>query len=289
MSKNIEHIRYKKITENSDYFYFISSNSLEEDIYFIQTNEIENICLSQYEGYDLENILPIIDLKNIKKLRIYVEKIDLVKINVLENLEELSIGEKFINLNLNNLNNLKSLYLVHGTLTGLNNLKKLKELIIINGESSFFSESNFKQNSSIEVLSIYGTKGVINFSFLRNLKNLKELDLYNVKSELDIRLLESSASKLETLKIEKCKIIIHFEEFLPNFKSLRYLSLVDSVPVSNAETLLNLKSLEVLVVLGKSFFIDGNINQLNKIKHVSIDNKKHYSLKNEQFSKLPIS
>lgn len=287
MSKEISHIRYKKITDNSDYFFFVNSNSLKEDIAFIKENEIENICLSQYENYGLLNVLPIVDIECIRNLRIYVKKIDLCGLNKLPFLEELSIGEEYNNLTLSNLSNLQSLYLNDGKFIGLETLDKLKELTIINGNAAAFSVNNFMENSSIESLSIYNTKGQIDFSFLLKLSNLNKLDLYNVKAKVDMQLFNSFAETLQQLKIEKCKKLEHLEDCLVKFNSLNYLSLIDSVPISNAKSVSQLKSIEKVMVLGASYFIDGNISWLKDLRHISIDDKKHYSLKNDQLPKLP--
>ncbi len=288
MINQIEHVRYKQVVINGPYFFFIDSNLLDTDIEFIIRNEVENICLSQYENYSLIHIKPILNLKFIKRLEIYVNKVDLQGIDALENLEDLSIGEEYQNLKLTNLYNLKSLYVINGNPSGLGDLKNLKELTIVNGTISTFSSSNFQQNSSIESLSIYNTKGKIDFSFLQKMSALKTLDLYNIRSELDVRLFDSFSEKIQVLKIEKCKMIVHLEEWLTKFNSLNYLSLIDSVPLSSADVLLQAKSIEILVLLGTSFFINGDLGLLNFFKHVSIDNKKHYSLKNEQLPKLPV-
>jgi len=287
MSKPIEHLQYKKITENSDFFFFVNSNSLNEDIAFIKENEIKNVCLSQHENYSLLNVLPVIDINCIRNLRIYVKKIDLKGVNNLTSLEELSVGEEFFNLALDNLFKLRFLYLTNGKFTGLHSLINLKELTIVNGDAAALSINNFTGTLSLETLSIYNTKGKIDFSFLLKLYNLRKLDLYNIKSKVDIRLFNSFADKIVELKIEKCKMLEHFEDCLNNFNSLKYFSLIDSVAVSNAEVIQKLKSIEIAVILGASYFVDGNIDQLINLKHVSVDDKKHYSLKSYQLPKLP--
>jgi len=287
MIKPIGHPRYKKITDNSDYFFFVNSNSLAEDIAFIKKNEIENVCLSQYDNYGLLDVLPIVDIDCIRKLRIYVKKVDLKGLSRLTYLEDLSVGEEYTNLALNNLSNLRSLYLINGKFTGLQTLRSLKELTIINGNVAAFSIDNFMENSSIESLSIYNTKGQIDFSFLCRLKNLRKLDLYNIKTKVDMQLFDSFAETLKELKVEKCKELEHLEDCLFKYNALQYLSLIDSVPISHTETLFQLKSIEIVVVLGTSYFIDGNISQLRELRHASIDDKKHYSLKNDQLPKLP--
>ena len=283
-----EHIRYKKITGNSDFFFFINSNSLNEDIAFIEKNKITNVCLSQYEGYLIKNILPVINLKFLKKLKVFVNEIDFCGLNYITSLEELSIGEEYDTLEFNNLSKLRSLYLVNGRFTGLQTLKGLKELTIINGNAAAFTVTNFMENSPIESLSIYTTKGQIDFSFLVRLNNIKKIDFYNVKAKVDIRLFNSFAETLEELKFEKCKELEHLEDCIVKFNSLKYLSLIDSVPLSNSEFVFALQGLEILVVLGTSFFIDGNISSLKSVlRHVSIDDKKNYSIKNKQLPKIP--
>lgn len=287
MIKLIEHIRYKKITENSEYSFFINSTFINEDVSFIQTNRIENLTLSQYEGYEFLHIIPIINIKCLKKIEIFVKKIDLQGLDKLSSLEELSIGEEYQNLELNNLSNLRVLYLVNGSFTGLQSLKKLKELTLVNSNGLALSKNNFIENSSIESLTIYNAKGQIDFTFLLKLKNLKKLDLYNVKSKIDLRLFNSFAESLEELKIEKCKEIEYLEYALVKFNTLKYLSLIDSVTIASAENISHLNSIEIIVVLGTSYFVNGEISRLRNLQHVSIDDKKHYSLKNYQLPKLP--
>lgn len=282
-----EHIRYKKITQNSEHFFFLKSNSLNDDIAFIQYNKIKNVCLSENNEYDLLNVLPIVHIDCIQNLRIYVKKIDLKGLDKLTSLEELSIGEEYQNLELSNLSNLHTIYLVNGKFTGLQSLLKLKDLTIVYGNANALSANNFAENSSIESLSIYNAKGQIDFSFLQKLNNLKEIDLYNIKTIIDMRLFNSYAEKLESLRIEKCKELRNLEKCLGSFFSLKYLSLIDSVPITSALNLSQLKSIEVVVIVGTSYIIDGDLSQLTNLRHVSIDNKQHYSLKNEQLPKLP--
>jgi len=150
--QQIEHKRYKKPGPNSDYFFFISSSSLADDLSFIEQHKIENVGLSQYEDYTFTNILPVLHLKSIRKLRVFVKKIDLTGLGKLASLEELSIGEEYKKLDFTGLTMLKHLYITGGKFTGLTELGSLKDLSIVYGNPATLSTENFSENSSIESL-----------------------------------------------------------------------------------------------------------------------------------------
>ena len=90
---------------------------------------------------------------------------------------------------------------------------------------------------------------------------------------------------LEILKIGSCKKIEGLEGILPELSNLKWFTLTDSITLKNTEFINFLPKLETLIILGSSYFEDGNLMNLKgKLKHVSIDDKKHYNLKHKDFS-----
>src|SRR6516164_63107 len=98
-----EHEQYKCIPGSSKQYFYINSDRLEEDVQWILANKIDSIRLSQYEGYKIKSIEPILQLEHIRSLVIFLQGVDLSKLHKLINLEELSIGESSVNIDVSNL------------------------------------------------------------------------------------------------------------------------------------------------------------------------------------------
>src|SRR5215467_7016343 len=104
----IKHEQYKCVPGSSKYYFYINSDRLEEDIQWILANKIDSIRLSQYDGYKIKSIEPILQLAQIRSLVIFLQGVDLSNLNELKNLEELSIGESNINIDVSSLKKLQS-------------------------------------------------------------------------------------------------------------------------------------------------------------------------------------
>jgi len=97
------HEQYRCIPGSDKYYFYIDSDNLEENIEWILANKIENIRLNKYEGYKLNTIEPILRLKSIKSLVVFLEGVDLSTLCQLHELEELTIGELNKNIDVSNL------------------------------------------------------------------------------------------------------------------------------------------------------------------------------------------
>ena len=121
---------------------------------------------------------------------------------------------------------------------------------------------------------------------IQNIQKLKELDLRNIKT-LKSFFTNSDNSKLqlEQLLISSCKNLNI--ESLPNIDKLKILTLNQMGKIASIESLVDkFPNLEVLSFT-ESELIDGNINyfkKFTKLKKVFIDNKKHYSLKENELN-----
>ena len=119
--------------------------------------------------------------------------------------------------------------------------------------------------------------------FLKGLNELNQLQFFNCKNILLNWLVPP---KLESLVFDRCKKIDRIETIF-ELKKIRNLSFIDSITLNSASDFIKFDELETLIVLGKSYFIDGNIKVLkNKLKHFSFDDKRHYNVKYEEFKKL---
>jgi hypothetical protein len=277
----IEHERYRAVPGSSKHYFYINSDTLEQDLQWISDNNIDSIRLSQYDGYALISIDPILQLKGIRSLAIFLQGADLTRLCELKTLEQLSIGESSTAIDLSGLEKLEDLYLTYAkNIKGLNTLAGLKKVIIVKAEPPFFSEDNFSFWPDLEDFTSLSSKLPGNLSFVKTSQKLKELEINNTRTEFDASDLSFIKGSLEVLKIGNCKKIENIENVLPGLTHLRWLALTDSVTLKNTRFADALPELEVLIVLGSSYFVDGDLSDLKKrLKHVSIDDKKHYNLK----------
>ena len=283
---NIEHEQYKCVPGNSKYYFYIDSDRLEEDIQWILANRIESIRLSQYDGYKLNSIEPILRLKNIKSLAIFLQGVDLSKLCELHELEELVIGEMNDKIDISNLANLQDVYLLyHKNIKGLNTLNTLKKLTVVKADTAFFSDSIFSSWGKLEYLTLLSPKLPSNLSFLSHLQILKEFEIFSSRSKFDTSDLSFVKDSLDVLKIGSCKNIEGLDATLPKLVNLKWFTLTDSITLKSTGFINYLPKLQTLIVLGSSYFEDGNlINLKGRFKHIGIDDKKHYNLKQKDFS-----
>ena len=71
----------------------------------------------------------------------------------------------------------------------------------------------------------------------------------------------------------KCRNLLNFEKALQRLKSLKHLSLIASVSIKDASFVTQLPKLKTLVVLGSSFFLNGDIDVLKQLDWISTDDK----------------
>ena len=71
---------------------------------------------------------------------------------------------------------------------------------------------------------------------------------------------------------------------MPKLAKLKWFALIDSIILKDTNFLKSLINLEVLVVLGTSYFENGDLSNLKgRFRHLGIDDKKHYNLKSNDF------
>jgi len=289
MSIKQNHERYFRVHEGEPYYFYINSDEIISDIKWIEENGIENIKLSQYSSYSSNSLEAISNIKvSIKRLSIFIKNATLDELPLFKDLEELSIGEPADNINFKGLSKLKKLYLVYTqNLSGFSNLHSLEEIVILNANKSFFSNDNFDNLKQLKTFSVYSSQLPEKLDFLNSFK-LKSIEFHNIRTPFSIKHLSKLKDTLEILKIGKCPNIENVEETLPLLASLKWLELIDAVKLNDTSFIDTMPKLRVLLVLGKSFFKNGNLYSLKYLDHVSIDNKRHYNLKQEELPKLSV-
>lgn len=284
---NYYHERYCQVHQNAPFYFHLSSGSLDDDLDWIIENKIENIQLSQYEPYCIKsiNVLSKVNL-TVKRLSVHIKNADLSRINDFLELISLSIGETVATVDFTGLSKVRELYLVNTKeIRGFNTMTALNSLTLVNVQASFFSHEIFSVFSNLSTLQILSGKLPESLNFLQNAKKLNELELFNIKTPIDLNILQNSSVAIQTLKIEKCRKVLNLETTLCSLKFLKYLSLIDSGTLESAAIINALSKLKTLVILGSSYFLKGDIDDLKKLDWVSIDDKKHYSLKNKDLNK----
>lgn len=278
----VAHPQYRQVHKKAPFYFYLNSDTLEEDMKWIAEHGIQHIRLSQYDGYTLKTIEPIFSIKRIKALVIFLKGVDLSRLRELNALEDLSIGEENIHIDLSGLKQLKSLYLLyHKKIKGLETLDNLEKLILVKGGIEFFKEQLFRSWPALKDLTFLSPNLPEDLSFLIHQKSLKEFEIAHCRSTFDVGELRQLKDSLEVLKIGNCKGVRGIYELLPQLQRLKWFGLTDSVPLKDSRFADSMPNLEILVVLGSSYFENGDIKNLERLKHIGIDNKKHYNLKSK--------
>jgi hypothetical protein len=274
----------KKIPGKQDLFFFVDSENLVENIRFIQEEKIENIALNPFHSYKINNIDWFREVPFIKKAELGgCYNINFDGLKYLSNLQYLSFNAmKDQKVDFSKISNLVHLSLqFNKNLKGLEELKLLETLAISKGEEFFFNDSNFRNYEKLKILSIVDSKLPRSLVFLKYLHSLKHLELNYIKSNIDLTELETLKGTLEIFKIGYMKKVESFKT-ISQLLNLKILSIVDTLPIENTDFINQMRDLEILIVIGSSYFIDGDLSKLRgRLKHVSIDNKRHYNLKYE--------
>jgi hypothetical protein len=284
---NLKHDRYFQTHQNEPFFFYLSSKSLEDDIRWILDNNIENIKLSEYEPYCIHSIDVLLAISpSVKRLSLHIKNADLSRIKDFAELVALSIGETPSKVDLTGLSKVKELYLMYSrNIRGLETMTGLNALTLVNAQTAFFCKEIHPVFSRLSILQILSGRIPETLNFLRSATKLRELELFNLKVPISLYVL-TTCTLIEILKLEKCRKIESLETTVRSLKSLKYLSLIDAGTIKNAAFIDDLPALKTLVIVGSSFFVEGDIDILKKLNWVSIDDKKHYSLKNKHLNKI---
>lgn len=272
-----------RVNGSGDYEFSVHSEFIEEDIEFIQKNCIKTIILDNSQIFT-ESSLDRINILDIDRLIIHprtLKSFDYSGLKFFKHLRFLIIqNDRPDSIDVSENLELEYLLVANGTkLEGLEKLRKLESLVITKPKIKHLSSELFKSLTSLTHLTLNCTSLEAGFSFLEY-TNIKSLKLFRVKN---IDFTKIDELELNYLELEQCKDAIN-KSHLYQLKSLETLKIIDSFNIHSSKDLENLSELKILVVLGKSFFEDGDLSSLKyKLNHFGFDNKKHYSIKFEDF------
>jgi hypothetical protein len=204
MIDTIKQIKDDKINGNK-VFYF-SALDLNEEIEFVNKNNISHIELNPYVvNFHGENIDFLKKVNNLKGLSIVgLEDINISNIHDLIILERLYLDTNkskdidFSNMNLGELNIRYST-----SMKGIFSIKNLSKLIISSGGKELFALENFSQLNNLQKLEIIQSNLPFNFMFLRKNYLLNELEISYIRKQFTLNDLE--LLNLKILKIMNCK------------------------------------------------------------------------------------
>jgi len=148
-----------------------------------------------------------------------------------------------------------------------------------NGHSS----QPFARLSRLEGLSI-ANSDLRELKSLASLRNLRFLGLYNLKQINSLQGVET-LNQLEALEINGCRRFGRIDE-LATLVRLRRLQLNDDGSIASLTPLRTARELEEVLFYESTNIVDGDLSplaMLPRLRHVSFQNRRHYSHKREQF------
>ncbi len=270
--------------KDSEKFLFIESDKIYETIEFIKENNIRNIYVSRFRGYELDNIEPLLSLKGIKRFQ-YQEYGKKISLKGIENFNEL----KFLRIDdiqpidLSAFPKLETLILKWSNkILNLDTCSNLKKLNLWNFNTKEKDFSRFPLLKSLKTLNLfYGN--AISFDGLRLSEIIEKLYIYSYPKLKSIQKLNNYES-LKKIEFESCKRISDIDS-LRNLNNLEKLKLYNCGEIENINFIMNMPKLNDFYFIGTNV-LDGNLELMEKqeILKVNFETKKHYThtLKNKK-------
>jgi hypothetical protein len=251
---------------------------------FLLENEVQELELNDGKGWIGQNLEFLKDLPDLKSIIIIDLKI--ISIEPIHYLKEL-VSLKVITYSKNPINFKSFPKLVE---CGFEWIKGSESLFEMSNLKKLFINRYNKNNSDVfsklvnlESLSILNSQieNLLGISSLRKLQNLR---LGNLKKISTLQGLEN-LKDLETLEIQKCKGILDVSVIF-NLTKLKQLFLIDMGNISSINGIENLTSLNEFLFYESTNISDGDLiplKNLPSLRKISFHNRKHYTLKREDF------
>jgi hypothetical protein len=280
---NIEILRYVDDKEDT---LRVSSEHLSECLELIKKHKFKFITIDK--DYHNSEIDFLEECPLIEKLSLSSEAV--------KNFNGLSflINLKVLAIHLNNrtkldLGDLSSLEELYGELpartTGLSNLKNLKRVQIWSYKPSSKTFAELGEIENLEVLHLIQAH-IESFEGIGQFKILQELDLYGLNKLTDISSIELLRSSLKILTMENCKNI---QDFMPigSLDNLEFLTLRSCWSMESIAFTKGLPKLKFFA-FENTDVEDGNLSYCQTIPSVHFTQKKHFSHKRKDLTKLKI-
>ncbi len=279
--------RIKYLPERNKAYFYLDSSQLENDIKFIIDNNIDNIilCGEPYSTYNLNHVNWFSQISHIiKDVSITHHKKNNFVFDGLKYCKDLSCL-KVIHydnepIDLSNNVHLKRLDIENcKNIIGFENLVEIETLSLNKTPVTMLCYDTFKNFNNLRHMSISNTDLTDGLDFLRG-SSISSLSILYCRK---LSLHGIAQLSLSSLEIHNCKNIDCLE-LIFSLKDLKEIKIIDSAMLDTAENFLKINKLESLIVLGSSYFQDGNLNPLkDKLKVFNYDNKRHYNIKWEVF------
>lgn len=279
--------RLKRPTIDQEEYFYLSSLNLDEDLSYIKINRIENLMLiPSSDGYHLDNVDFLEELPFVRRLQMGAcsQVKDYKGLASLENLELLSFSSnEKTPVDLSKLQYLSHLDFSYSKqIKGLELLSNLTSIGIGNGTDEYFRIGVFQNYSKLSRLVI--GRSILNqgLAFLKTNSSLKSLDFTHMKRGFDLEGIQYLGDSLKRLRIISSKKVDNIQ-LISELHNLEWLILSNSVPLESPRILYSLRNLEALTLRGSSYFIDGDLKDLEKrrgsIRYYNVAHKSHYIYK----------
>jgi len=270
---------------SKEQYLILSSNYLSADIAFANENKISNFVLSD-EFYLFNSTNYLSGISSIKELTVGVANIDVSGLKQFINLKRLFLHGRNRNIDFQGMRNLEFLQVSFGEKINYSGLENLNSFIFRDCRDKLFNwKKNFFGLSSLEKLELTDCYLPQQLDFLSNCHQLKELEIYLNPKPFRLQALRQNTS-LEKLILSQCPHL-QYKEDIPLLQTVKWLRLTDCGPIENCSLFYDMPNLEVLIVTGKSFFINGDLSgMMGKLKHFGFEKKRHYSHKPEDFPSI---
>ena len=253
----------------------------------IEKENISVLRLSTSAGWEGNNISFIKKIPNIRGIEIYAWDIkDLIPLEDTKNIEYLGIQCQFTKYpDFSNFKNLKKLKIFWTPkANSILSCLWLKSLNIVN--YPFQNLYNIKEISGLETLKLTSRK----LSSLHGIENFK--DLYNLDL-FECPMLESisginNCKNIIILEFEKCKKIYDISP-IGELTYLKELTISDCGKINSLHDIFNCQLLEVINFIGDTNIEDGNLEPilyLRKLKKIWFADRRHYSHKRNQIIEM---
>lgn len=224
--------------------------------------EIDNLVSFSILDFQIQSVLPIHNLKNLKKLEVITYCKTTLDFSAFPKLEHCSIKWRKGCESLFNSRDLKELFIDGYKLTEsevFSKLIQLERLTVVN--SSFKDLNGLSKLTKLNYLRLGYLANLLSIHPIYTLKNLQEIEIQNCKKITSIKGIEA-------------------------LSELRKLLLLDLGDIDSLLPLKSIENIQWVLFYGTTNIVDGDISFLKGLKtlsRVSFQNRRHYTVKKEEF------
>ena len=256
-------------------YLLIDSKRLSEVGRYIRENNVKNVELNLYHGYELKDIQFLVSLKDvIEGVNVIQGSIDLKGLDSLINLKQLNISDEMnCSIEFSAFKKLERCSILwHKNLKNISTCSTLKEIVIkkINDKDINKVCEGLR---SVESMTLIQPR-IKNLDFIAEFSSLKSLEIYYSTTLEDITIL-SGRKSLKRLLLDHCKRVRDYKA-LASLTEIEYLGINDAGEIPTLSFVKDLKKLKHLSFVGTNV-LDGNLSFCYGVDYVGHDNKKHYS------------